>query len=131
LGFSAIAWAINPSAASFRPVWQASRSAQQSADDHALRRSNFKPALIAAARRYGELFEDVPQVAAFVARATALASDRLRLAKPPCARMAASPLCDAPRFARALEAAYCGMWRRCWRSDQKPEGFDVADAGGA
>ena len=79
------------------------------------------PRLIAAARRYGELFDDVPQAAAFVARATALASDRLRLAKPPCV---------APRFARALEAAYHGMWRR-WRSDQKPEGFDVADAGGA
>ena len=69
----------------------------------------------------------------YVARATALASDRLRLAElrhSMRARMAASPLCDAPRFARALEAAYHGMWRR-WRSDQKPEGFDVADAGGA
>ena len=26
-------------------------------------------------------------------------------------RMAASPLCDAPRFARDLEQAYRGMWR--------------------
>jgi len=69
----------------------------------------------------------------YVARATALASDRQRRAElrhSLRARMAASPLCDAPRFARALEAAYHGMWRR-WRSDQKPEGFDVADPGGA
>lgn len=27
-------------------------------------------------------------------------------------RMAGSPLCDAPRFARHLEAAYRDMWRR-------------------
>jgi predicted O-linked N-acetylglucosamine transferase (SPINDLY family) len=26
--------------------------------------------------------------------------------------MAASPLCDGPRFARDLEAAYRMMWRR-------------------
>ena len=42
------------------------------------------------------------------------------------ARMAASPLCDGPRFARALEAAFQGMWRR-WTSDRPPEGFDVTD----
>jgi predicted O-linked N-acetylglucosamine transferase (SPINDLY family) len=28
------------------------------------------------------------------------------------ARMQASPLMDAPRFARNVEAAYRGMWRR-------------------
>jgi protein O-GlcNAc transferase len=65
----------------------------------------------------------------YVARATALASNPKGLAElrhTLRARMAASPLCDGPRFARALEAAFQGMWRR-WRSDRPPEGFDVAD----
>jgi predicted O-linked N-acetylglucosamine transferase (SPINDLY family) len=65
----------------------------------------------------------------YVARATALASNPQRLAElrhTLRARMAASPLCDGPRFARALEAAFQGMWRR-WRSDRAPESFDVTD----
>jgi predicted O-linked N-acetylglucosamine transferase (SPINDLY family) len=65
----------------------------------------------------------------YVARATALASNPKGLAElrhALRARMAASPLCDGPRFARALEAAFHGMWRR-WRSDRPPEGFDVTD----
>jgi predicted O-linked N-acetylglucosamine transferase (SPINDLY family) len=28
-------------------------------------------------------------------------------------RMAFSPLCDAKAFARAVEEAYCAMWRKC------------------
>ena len=54
----------------------------------------------------------------YVARATATASDPQRLAEirhTLRARMAASPLCDGPRFARALEAAFQRMWR-LWRS---------------
>jgi protein O-GlcNAc transferase len=65
----------------------------------------------------------------YVARATALASNPQLLAKlrhTLRARMAASSLCDGPRFARALEAAFQGMWRR-WTSDRPPEGFDVTD----
>jgi predicted O-linked N-acetylglucosamine transferase (SPINDLY family) len=51
--------------------------------------------------------------AAFVAAAAALARDlprlaRLRMDLRP--RLEASPLMDAPRFARNLEAAYRGMW---------------------
>jgi predicted O-linked N-acetylglucosamine transferase (SPINDLY family) len=66
----------------------------------------------------------------YVARATALAADPRRLAALRHSlrgRMAASPLCDGPRFTRALETAYAGMWSR-WREDRAPEGFDVADA---
>ena len=65
----------------------------------------------------------------YVSRATALASDRQGLAElrhSLRARMAASPLCDGPRFARALEAAFREMWRR-WRSDRAAEGFEVMD----
>jgi predicted O-linked N-acetylglucosamine transferase (SPINDLY family) len=65
----------------------------------------------------------------YVARATALASDRQGLAElrhSLRARMAASPLCDGPRFARTLEAAFREMWRR-WRSDRPPEGFEATD----
>ena len=65
----------------------------------------------------------------YVARATALASDRRGLAElrhSLRARMAASPLCDGPRFARTLEAAFREMWRR-WRSDRPPEGFGATD----
>ena len=50
----------------------------------------------------------------YVAKAVNLASDRARLAqwherlRP---QMAASPLCDAPRFARNFEAAMRSAWR--------------------
>jgi protein O-GlcNAc transferase len=65
----------------------------------------------------------------YVARATATASNPRRLAElrhTLRARMAASPLCDGPRFARALEAAFHGTWRR-WLAGGPPEGFDVTE----
>lgn len=53
----------------------------------------------------------------YVDRAVALAADRRRLATLRAGlgrRMRASPLCDAPTFARSLEEAYRRMWReRC------------------
>ena len=51
----------------------------------------------------------------YVVRAVALASDRDRLAELRSglrARLLASPLLDAPRFARNLEIALHGMWER-------------------
>jgi predicted O-linked N-acetylglucosamine transferase (SPINDLY family) len=51
----------------------------------------------------------------FVARAAALAGDLPRLARlrgELRGRLAASPLSDAPRFARDMEAAYRDAWRR-------------------
>ena len=54
---------------------------------------------------------------AYVEKAVALAADGARragLRRRLRHAMAASSLCDAPSFARDLEAAYRGMWRhRC------------------
>jgi protein O-GlcNAc transferase len=54
-------------------------------------------------------------IEAYVETAVALASDPARLAglrQSLRSRMAASPLCDAPAFARKVEAAYRTMWQR-------------------
>ncbi|MEO8883448.1 MAG: tetratricopeptide repeat protein [Devosia sp.] len=56
----------------------------------------------------------------YVAKAVAMASDLPRLAALRAAlrpQMAASPLCDAPRFARNFETALRGMWVR-WCESQ-------------
>lgn len=58
----------------------------------------------------------------YVAIAASLAADPARLADLRAGlrdRMRASPLCDAPRFTRDLEAAYRRMWRR-WCSGETP-----------
>ena len=55
-----------------------------------------------------------PSPECYVALAAALADDRARLGALRAglrARMAASSLCDGPRFTRGLEAAYREMWR--------------------
>lgn len=60
-----------------------------------------------------ELVADGPQE--YAACATTLANDGGRIArlrKTLRERMQASPLCDAPAFARKVEAAYREMWRR-------------------
>jgi predicted O-linked N-acetylglucosamine transferase (SPINDLY family) len=56
----------------------------------------------------------------FVATATRLASDRPALAALRAAlrtKMKSSPLMDAPRFARNMEAAYREMWRSWCMAD--------------
>jgi predicted O-linked N-acetylglucosamine transferase (SPINDLY family) len=57
--------------------------------------------------------------ARYIAIAAALAADAERLAALRHAlrpRLLASPLCDAPRFARNLEAAFRQAWRTRWAS---------------
>ena len=52
---------------------------------------------------------------AYVAKAAAFAADRaglVALRRNLRRHLLASPLCDAPRFARDLEAAFRGMWKR-------------------
>lgn len=62
-------------------------------------------------------------IATYVAKAAAFATDRRALAelrqqlRP---QLLASPLCDAPRFAGDLEAAFRGMWGR-WCAGQERE----------
>ena len=55
-----------------------------------------------------------PDVESYIATAIALASDLPQLARlrqELRERMQASPLCDAPRFARAFESGLRQMWR--------------------
>jgi predicted O-linked N-acetylglucosamine transferase (SPINDLY family) len=68
-----------------------------------------------------ELIADAPEQ--FVRVAVELAGDRPRLSKLRStlrARMRQSPLMDAPRFARNVEAAYRAMWQR-WVKDKGKE----------
>jgi protein O-GlcNAc transferase len=61
-------------------------------------------------------------VEAYVETAAALAGDRVRLSRLRRSlrpHMAASPLCDAPAFARKIEDAYRTMWRR-WCLESRP-----------
>jgi predicted O-linked N-acetylglucosamine transferase (SPINDLY family) len=63
----------------------------------------------------------------YVRLAAELAGDLPRLADMRAtlrARMLASPLMDAPRFARNVEAAYRSMWER-WGAGPSPEGEDL------
>ncbi len=53
--------------------------------------------------------EEYVEIAAALAGDPARLADLRRSLRP---RMAASPLCDAPAFARKIEAAYRTMWRR-------------------
>jgi protein O-GlcNAc transferase len=65
----------------------------------------------------------------YVRIAVALARDLPRLAALRAglrARMRASPLMDAPRFARSVEAAFRKMWRRCGQQREAPAGREGA-----
>jgi protein O-GlcNAc transferase len=67
-----------------------------------------------------ELVADTPEE--YVRLAAELAGDLPRLShlrRTLRQRMAQSPLMDAPRFARDIEAAYRAMWRK-WCMDKKP-----------
>jgi protein O-GlcNAc transferase len=56
-----------------------------------------------------------------IARELATDRDRLRALRASLrARIEASPLMDAPRFARNLEAAYRGAWREWSAAARKP-----------
>jgi len=62
---------------------------------------------------YDELLAD--NVDDYIDIAASLAEDRSRLialSSSLRAQMAASPLCDAPGFARRIERAYSLMWQR-------------------
>ncbi|MBN8762966.1 MAG: tetratricopeptide repeat protein [Thiobacillus sp.] len=62
----------------------------------------------------------------YVAKAVAFARDTKTLAELRSGlreRLLVSPLCDAPRFARNLEAAFRGMWRK-WCEQQQVPGED-------
>ena len=65
----------------------------------------------------------------YVRRATDLALDRPRMAELRRTlrdRMRASPLMDAPRFARGIESAYRQMWREwCAPKDNGPAGANL------
>jgi len=69
----------------------------------------------------------------YVRIAASLAADPQRLAamrREQRPRMAASPLCDGPRFARNLEAAYRRIWREwCLRAGDAPPGPKAAAPG--
>jgi predicted O-linked N-acetylglucosamine transferase (SPINDLY family) len=68
-------------------------------------------------------------IEAYVETAVALAGDPARLTELRLslrARMAASPLCDAPAFARDIEHAYRTMWQRwCATHNAGPIGAPV------
>ena len=67
-----------------------------------------------------ELIASTPE--AFVEIATRLAADRVRLGelrRTLRSRMERSPLMDAKRFARDIEAAYGEMWRRWCAGTQR------------
>lgn len=69
-----------------------------------------------------DLVADTPE--RYVELALQLARQPERLASLRCElreRMAASPLCDAPAFARNLEAAYRTMWQQ-WCAQQRATG---------
>lgn len=60
----------------------------------------------------------------YIARAVAFAGDLAALAAVRAglrARLLASPICDAPRFARNLEEAFRGMWRKWCEQQDSPK----------
>jgi len=61
--------------------------------------------------------EDYVEIAAALAGDSKRLTELRRTLRP---RMAASPLCDAPGFARKMEAAYRDMWQT-WRERRDDE----------